>query len=84
MSSSRAQQVPNPTSRVPSGWEKPPGLGTATMSTVFEACKELYDWLALDEDNVAVCDLLACCMSRACHSIMHLENQQHQESQLFH
>ena len=53
-------QVPNPASRAPSGWEQPPGLGTATMSTVFEACQEVYNWLALDEDNVAVGGLLAC------------------------
>ncbi|KAK9784759.1 hypothetical protein WJX73_004774 [Symbiochloris irregularis] len=47
-------QVPNPASKAPSGWEQPPGLGTATMSTVFEACQEVYNWLALDEDNIAV------------------------------
>ena len=50
----RQYQVPEPSLLVPSGWEQPPGLGIAAVSTVFEACKDVYTWLGLDQDNVAV------------------------------
>lgn len=64
-------QIPDPSLRVPSGWECPPGLGTATLDTILESCKHIRAWLIADRTNVVVgiCKLLhrtavvsACCL----------------------
>lgn len=36
-------------------WEQPPSTGICPLDTLFNACTTIHRWLALQEDNVAVC-----------------------------
>ena len=45
------------------GWERPPGLGTCALETVFYLCHLIHNWLRSSEGHAVV--RLKCCTSTA-------------------
>lgn len=51
------------------GWERPPGLGTCALETVFNLCNLIHNWIRSSERHAVVRPCLYwCCFA---HSFMH-------------
>ena len=56
-----AQQLLDNVMEIPpnAGWERPPGLGTCALETIFYLCHLIHNWLRSSEEHAVV--RLACC-----------------------